>query len=54
MKKFVFILFLISAISLMTQAQKPYSMEHLEQASQEELDVYLEKAMKQQKTYAII
>ena len=50
MKKLAIIFFLIFAISFGAKAQKPYSVEILEQASQEELNVYLNKSLKLQKT----
>ncbi|NQU87136.1 MAG: hypothetical protein HQ541_15380 [Mariniphaga sp.] len=50
MKKVIIVAFLIFIISLTSQAQKVYSAENLEKASQEELDLYLEKALKNKKT----
>lgn len=37
-------------LSLFSHAQKPYSVENLEKASQEELDVYLNKALQLKKS----
>ena len=50
MKKLTIIFFMVLFVNLASQAQKTYSFENLQKASQEELDVYLNKAMKLQKT----
>ena len=50
MKKFTIITLLLFLVVQVGQAQKKYSMENLEKASQEELNTYLNKAMKLQKT----
>ncbi len=49
MKKIFFILVLCLLVSFV-QAQSPYSVENLQKLSQEELDVYYNKALKLQKT----
>ena len=50
MKRIILVVLLVLATSVAMQAQKTYSVENLEKASQEELDLYLNKAMKLQKT----
>ncbi len=50
MKKLAIIFLLFFLVAQIGQAQKTYSLENLEKASQEELDIYLDKAMKLQKT----
>ncbi|TLX73755.1 hypothetical protein E9993_14955 [Labilibacter sediminis] len=50
MKKFTIITLLFFLVVQVGQAQKKYSRENLEKASQEELNTYLDKAMKLQKT----
>ncbi|MGQ8335308.1 hypothetical protein ACUNWD_02085 [Sunxiuqinia sp. A32] len=50
MKRIAIILLLMFSCSMIIQAQKTYSQENLEKLSQEELDVYLNKAMKLQKS----
>ncbi len=49
MKKIIFISVLCLLVSFV-QAQKPYSVENLQNLSQEELDVYYNNALKLQKT----
>lgn len=49
MKKIIIILILFFSV-LVSQAQKDYSQENLEQVSQEELDIYFNKAVKLHKT----
>ncbi|MBT3384415.1 MAG: hypothetical protein HN778_09850 [Prolixibacteraceae bacterium] len=50
MKKITFISLVLFLFTFTVQSQKIYSVENLEQASQEELDIYLEKALKNKKT----
>lgn len=52
MKTISFAILFVIAINLagLAQSEKPYSVENLKKASQEELDVYLDKAMKLQKS----
>lgn len=49
MKKLFIISLLLLSFVLTSQAQKRYSLENLEKLSQEELDLYLEKALKKNK-----
>ena len=49
MKKFAILILLLFMCSLVSQAQKDYSQENLDKLSQEELDIYLNKALKLQK-----
>ena len=50
MKKLTVFVLLLLLICLVVQAQQKYSQENLEKASQEELDLYLNDALKLQKT----
>ena len=50
MNKFVFLLLFSLAISVISHAQKPYSQENLQNLTNEELDVFYNKALKLQKT----
>ena len=50
MKKLSTIILLLFLFNLASQAQKTYSLENLEKASQEELDLYMDKALKLKKT----
>ncbi len=50
MKKLTILTLLFFLVVQVGQAQNKYSMENLEKASQEELNTYLNKAMKLQKT----
>lgn len=50
MKKFIILILLLFICCIVSQAQKDYSQENLEKLSQEELDVYLNKAMRMQKS----
>ena len=50
MKKVSIIILLMFLFNLVSQAQKDYSQENLNKLSQEELDAYLDKALKLQKT----
>jgi hypothetical protein len=50
MKEFTIIILFVFLVIQLSHAQKKYSLENLEKASQEELDVYLNKALKLQKT----
>ncbi|MEN8117758.1 MAG: hypothetical protein ABFS16_12305 [Bacteroidota bacterium] len=49
MKKIILLSILVLSL-IVTQAQKPYSQENLKNLSQEELDVYFNKALKLQKS----
>ena len=50
MKILPIIILLLFLVNLTSHAQKEYSLENLEKASQEEIDVYLSKALKLQKS----
>ncbi|MGQ7870512.1 hypothetical protein [Sunxiuqinia sp. sy24] len=50
MRNLIVTIFILFFFVLASQAQKPYSMEYLENASPQELDFYLDKALKLQKT----
>ena len=50
MKKITFISLLLFLFAFAGQSQKIYSVENLEQASQEDLNIYLEKSQKLKKT----
>ena len=50
MKKFTVIIMLLFLVSLTSHAQKEYTLENLEKASQEEINDYLNKALKLQKS----
>ncbi len=54
MKKILSIGFFFLLFELTCYAQNPYSLENLQQSSQENLDIYLALAKKQKKTGAII
>ena len=50
MKRFMILALTVLLIQVTAQAQNKYSLESLEKASQEELEVYLDKSLKLQKT----
>jgi hypothetical protein len=54
MKNFMIIILLLSSVHITCYAQTKYSLENLEKASQEELDIYLNKSLKLQKAGKIL